>query len=304
MPVSLAIAIRCIRMSEKGGLSLREVAFVTVLVVSRAELEGTNYMGQTGCRENLRFPPVFCENLCFQNAVIPRKAKISENLRKTANLAPFVPFSLSLLAPPSFDGFGGFGGCGGFGRYGSKNSAPNLDGNSSLLSLLCFPLHLRIPLPQGKKLVVNSHTAKTLVIASRMTCKQNTVGAEIIKIRELICSKAEVCSCIGNPFKLWEESVSAMRDFLPLASRNTLSKCYPIGVSHPISLLLCDNAQVSLRYPSCTGGGYCTSSSHARGRGVAPNLIGHVETPKPPCCVIRKVSLSEVPAFRKEEKVF
>ena len=75
-------------------------------------------MGQTGFCENLLFPAGFCENLRFpvvccetlrlRNAVIPRKsekyAKISENLRKkkktTANLAPFVPFSLSLLIPP------------------------------------------------------------------------------------------------------------------------------------------------------------------------------------------------------------
>ena len=57
-------------------------------------------MGQSGCCENLRFPAVFCENLRLRNAVLARKsanlqksAKISE---KTANLAPFVPFSLSL----------------------------------------------------------------------------------------------------------------------------------------------------------------------------------------------------------------
>ena len=43
---------------------------------------------------------VFCDNLCFRNAVTPTKkrksANNSENLRKkkTANLAPFVPFSL------------------------------------------------------------------------------------------------------------------------------------------------------------------------------------------------------------------
>ena len=51
-------------------------------------------MGQTGFCENLRFPAVFGENLRLPNAVIPRK---SENLWKTANLAPFVPCSLSLL---------------------------------------------------------------------------------------------------------------------------------------------------------------------------------------------------------------
>ena len=73
-------------------------------------------MGQTGfCEilrfpavfcEILRFPAVFCENLRLPNAVLPRKSenlqKISENLRKTANLAPFVPFSLSLLVPLDF----------------------------------------------------------------------------------------------------------------------------------------------------------------------------------------------------------
>ena len=74
------------------------------------QLKGTNQMGQTGfCEdlrfsavfcENLRFPAVFCENLRSQDTVIPRK---SENLQKSAKiceLAPFVPFSLSLLIPP------------------------------------------------------------------------------------------------------------------------------------------------------------------------------------------------------------
>ena len=46
---------------------------------------------------------VFCEDLRLWDAVISRKGenlqKISENLRKTANLAPFVPFGLSLLIP-------------------------------------------------------------------------------------------------------------------------------------------------------------------------------------------------------------
>ena len=59
-------------------------------------------------RENLRFPAVFCENLHLPNAAKYRKSeyqqksmKISEKLQKTtANLAPFVPFSLSLLIPP------------------------------------------------------------------------------------------------------------------------------------------------------------------------------------------------------------
>ena len=79
-------------------------------------------MGQTGfCEdlrfpagfcENLRFPAVLCENLRLRNAVIPRtsenqrkSAKIWEKLRKTAKLAPFVPFSLSLLIPPDFGDF-------------------------------------------------------------------------------------------------------------------------------------------------------------------------------------------------------
>ena len=72
--------------------------------------------GQTGfCKilqfpavfcENLQFPAVFCENLRLPNAVISWKAerksaKISgiSNLWKTANLALFVLFSLSLLIP-------------------------------------------------------------------------------------------------------------------------------------------------------------------------------------------------------------
>ena len=69
-------------------------------------------MGQTGfcenlrfpavCCENLRFPAVFCENLRLRSAVCnsqekQKSAKISENLRKTANSARFAPFSLSLL---------------------------------------------------------------------------------------------------------------------------------------------------------------------------------------------------------------
>ena len=79
----------------------------------KEELNGTNSMGQTGFCERLRFPASFCENLRFpavccgklrlRNAVIPRKGenlqKISENLRKAVNLAPFVPFSLSLGIP-------------------------------------------------------------------------------------------------------------------------------------------------------------------------------------------------------------
>ena len=52
--------------------------------------------------ENLRLPAVFCENLSLPNAVISKKAKakICKNLRKPANLAPLVPFSLSLAIPP------------------------------------------------------------------------------------------------------------------------------------------------------------------------------------------------------------
>ena len=90
---------------------------------SREELKGTIYMGQMGFCEHLRFPAVFCGNLqksavscdflrksalsCgfLRNSALPKccssqekrkSAKISE---KTANLAPFVPFSLSLLIP-------------------------------------------------------------------------------------------------------------------------------------------------------------------------------------------------------------
>ena len=77
-------------------------------------------MGQTGfceklrfsavCCENLRFPAILCEDQRFRSAVTPRKTenpvKISEALRKTANLAPFVPFSLSLCFPlSSYPGF-------------------------------------------------------------------------------------------------------------------------------------------------------------------------------------------------------
>ena len=58
-------------------------------------------MGQTGFCENLRFPAVFCENLRLRNAVLPRKSENQQQsakiCKKTANLAPLVPFSLSLL---------------------------------------------------------------------------------------------------------------------------------------------------------------------------------------------------------------
>ena len=37
---------------------------------------------------------------CCNSQEKRKSAKISENLRKTANSAPFVPFSLSLLMPP------------------------------------------------------------------------------------------------------------------------------------------------------------------------------------------------------------
>ena len=55
------------------------------------------------CNRNLHHI-LHCEkNLRLRNAVIPRKrrrsAKLSDDPRKTANLAPFVPFSLSLLIP-------------------------------------------------------------------------------------------------------------------------------------------------------------------------------------------------------------
>ena len=63
-------------------------------------------MGQTGFCENLRFRAVFRENLRFpavfcasEMLQFSGKAKICKNQRKTANLAPFVPFSLFLLIP-------------------------------------------------------------------------------------------------------------------------------------------------------------------------------------------------------------
>ena len=69
-------------------------------------------MGQTGFCENLRFSAVsakICGFLrksappkCYKSQEERKSAKISENLRKTANLAPFVPFSLSLLIPLEF----------------------------------------------------------------------------------------------------------------------------------------------------------------------------------------------------------
>ena len=70
-------------------------------------------MGQRGFCENLRFPAVFCENLRFpavfcenlrpRNAVVTRKSKNLQTLRKSAKNCEsraFVPFSLSLLVPP------------------------------------------------------------------------------------------------------------------------------------------------------------------------------------------------------------
>ena len=64
-------------------------------IKKRDKLNGTNRF--------LRKPAVSCENLRLPNAIITRNsgtsAKISENLRKTANLAPFVPCSLALLIP-------------------------------------------------------------------------------------------------------------------------------------------------------------------------------------------------------------
>ena len=70
---------------------------------SRAELKGTNYMGQTGFCENLRFPAVFCENLRFpavfcenlrlRNAVVPRKSK---NLQKSAKVSEKLRIRLGL----------------------------------------------------------------------------------------------------------------------------------------------------------------------------------------------------------------
>ena len=68
-------------------------------------------MGQTGFCEKLRFPAKSAVSCGFPRKSAPPKccnsqekrksAKISENLRQTANLAPFVPFSLSLLFPLS-----------------------------------------------------------------------------------------------------------------------------------------------------------------------------------------------------------
>ena len=57
-------------------------------------------MGQMGFCKILRFPAVFCEDLRLRNAVIPRRSENQHNLQKrTANSAPFVRFSLSLLLP-------------------------------------------------------------------------------------------------------------------------------------------------------------------------------------------------------------
>ena len=58
----------------------------------RDKLNGTNGFLQNSA--------VFCENLRLRNAVIPRKKRKSAKIcKKTANSAPFVPFSLSLLIP-------------------------------------------------------------------------------------------------------------------------------------------------------------------------------------------------------------
>ena len=53
--------------------------------------------------ENLQFPELLRKSAPPQCCSFQEKRKsatISENLIKTANLAPFVPFSLSLLVPP------------------------------------------------------------------------------------------------------------------------------------------------------------------------------------------------------------
>ena len=70
---------------------------------TRDKLHGTNGFLRKicGC---LRKSAVSCRNLRLRNAVLPRKTKNLPNQRKsakkkTANLAPFVPFSLSLLFP-------------------------------------------------------------------------------------------------------------------------------------------------------------------------------------------------------------
>ena len=71
-------------------------------------------MEQTGFCEILRCPAVFCENLRFSAKSVPprcctlkAKAKICRNQRKSAkncDLAPLVPFSLSLLIPLEYWG--------------------------------------------------------------------------------------------------------------------------------------------------------------------------------------------------------
>ena len=60
-------------------------------------------MGQTGFCKNLRFPArKSAPPKCCNSQEKRKSAKISENLRKTANSARFVPFSLSLLIPLIF----------------------------------------------------------------------------------------------------------------------------------------------------------------------------------------------------------
>ena len=69
--------------------------------IKRDKLNGTNRFlrkSAVSCGF-LRKSAVSCENLRLRNAVIPRK---SESLRKSANLAPYIPFSLSLLIPPEY----------------------------------------------------------------------------------------------------------------------------------------------------------------------------------------------------------
>ena len=59
-------------------------------------------MGSTGFCRILRFLRKPAPPKCCNSQEKRKSAKISENLRKTANSAPFVPFSLSLLVPLEF----------------------------------------------------------------------------------------------------------------------------------------------------------------------------------------------------------
>ena len=63
-------------------------------------------MGQIGFCKNLQFPAVFCENLRFPAKICASemlqflgKATKQQKTAKNCELAPFVPFSLSVLIP-------------------------------------------------------------------------------------------------------------------------------------------------------------------------------------------------------------